>query len=404
MIKSARRLGYRLARPALFALDAEHAHNLTMAAVDCFAANPLLRPLAATTLAGQTVSDPVELLGIRFPNRIGLAAGLDKDARHIDGLAALGFGFLELGTVTPLPQPGNPRPRLFRLPEVEALINRFGFNNDGIEQFIRNVRQSRTWRAGRIGSVTLGNDAARHDAGGAAAIGLNIGKNAATPIDRAAEDYLIGLRHALPVADYITVNISSPNTTNLRQLQDGKELDELLRALDAERASLVAAGGRDVPMLLKIAPDLNDDQIEVIATLLRRYAIDGVIATNTTASRTTVADLPHGNETGGLSGRPVFELSNRVIRALRALLDPGFPIIGAGGVMSADDAVAKLHCGADLVQLYTGLIYRGPGLVGDCARAIADADKTSPIGASHRAPMPVAAPGSAPDSQPGSPR
>ena len=355
------RLGYALARPALFALDAERAHALTMAAIDCLAATPLVRALAGPALAGPAVSDPVDLLGIRFPNRVGLAAGLDKDARHIDGLAALGFGFLELGTVTPLPQPGNARPRLFRLPEADALINRFGFNNDGIDRFIDNVRRSRTWRA----RSTL------PSAGAApAVIGLNIGKNAVTPIERAVDDYLIGLRRAMPVADYITINISSPNTSNLRQLQAGKELDELLRALDRERASLVGGGLRDVPLLLKIAPDLDEQQIEVIASLLVRHALDGVIATNTTLSRDAVASLPHGKETGGLSGRPVFELSNRVIRALRASLAPGFPIIGAGGVMSAEDALTKMRCGADLVQVYTGLIYRGPALVGECAAAI----------------------------------
>ncbi len=342
----------------LFALDAERAHALAMAAIDGLACAPKVGSLAGHALMGPRVQDPVTLMGLRFPNRIGLAAGLDKDARHIDGLAALGFGFLELGTVTPRPQPGNARPRLFRLPQAGALINRFGFNNDGIECFIGNVRRSRTWQARRAGSSP-----------DAPVIGLNIGKNAATPIERALDDYLSCLRQALPVADYVTINISSPNTSHLRQLQGAQELDALLSAIDAERAAI--AGPRDVPVLLKIAPDLDEQQIEVIATLLGRYALDGVIATNTTLSRDAVAGLPHGNEAGGLSGRPVFEMSNRVIRALRASLPPGFPIIGAGGVMSAEDAVAKLHCGADLVQLYTGLIYRGPALVGECAAAVA---------------------------------
>ncbi len=356
------RLGYALARPALFALDAEQAHQLTLSALDCLAGPPLLRSLAGTMLAGPAVSDPVELIGLRFPNRIGLAAGLDKDARHIDGLAALGFGFLELGTVTPVAQPGNPRPRLFRLPQADALINRFGFNNDGIDRFVDRVRQSRTWRNARLSRST--------DASKPTVLGINIGKNAITPIERAVDDYLVCLRRALPVADYVTINISSPNTSNLRQLQAGKELDELLQAIDGERSSLVKGGMRDVPLLLKIAPDLDGQQIEVIAGLLTRYAIDGVIATNTTLSREAVAGLPHGNESGGLSGRPVFEASNQVIRALRASLPPRYPIVGAGGVMSAADALAKIHCGADLVQVYTGLIYRGPSLVGECAAAI----------------------------------
>lgn len=380
-------LGYALARPALFALEAERAHALAMAWVDGMARVPLLRSLAGLALAGPAVDDPIDLMGLQFPNRVGLAAGLDKDARHLDGLAALGFGFLELGTVTPLAQPGNSRPRLFRIPEADALINRFGFNSDGIERFSRNLQQSRTWQA-RYGSADpagLGtgwparHDSARPSRAGAGSravtplIGVNIGKNAATPMGRAADDYLIGLRHAMALADYVAINISSPNTSNLRQLQAGKELDELLRAVDAERAALVARGSRDVPLVLKIAPDLDDRQIGVIASLLQRYGMSGVIATNTTLNREAVAGLTHGDETGGLSGRPVFELSNRVIRALRASLHPGFPIIGAGGVMSADDALAKLHCGADLVQVYTGLIYRGPALVGDCAAAIADA-------------------------------
>ena len=259
-------------------------------------------------------------------------------------------------------------------------MNRFGFNNDGIDRFIENVRRSRTWRRGRRGSTdaaaVVAADAAAdaivagRSSGSGPVIGLNIGKNASTPIERATGDYLACLRQAMPVADYITINVSSPNTRNLRQLQAGRELEELLGAVDRERAALVAAGAPDVPLLVKIAPDLEDDQIEVIAVLLERFGIDGVIATNTTLSRAAVSGLPHAEESGGLSGRPVFEPSNRVIRALRACLAPRFPIIGAGGVMSAVDAVAKLNCGADLVQLYTGLIYQGPALVGDCAAAL----------------------------------
>ena len=344
---------------------------LTLDALDRIGCLPLLGSLGAQALAGTRIADPVELLGLRFPNRVGLAAGLDKDARHIDGLAALGFGFLELGTVTPLPQPGNPQPRLFRLPQAEALINRFGFNNDGIDRFVAHVRLSRTWQLGQRDPATIGFGAVpRTEQSPPPVLGLNIGKNAATPLEQAASDYLTCLRKAMPVADYVTINISSPNTKNLRQLQAGQELDELLRAVDGERRRLVAGGIRDVPLLLKIAPDLDDAQIEVIAALLARYAIDGVIATNTTLSREAVAGLPHAEENGGLSGRPVFEASNRVILALRACLAPGYPIIGAGGVMSAEDAVAKIRCGANLVQLYTGLIYRGPALVPDSAAAI----------------------------------
>jgi dihydroorotate dehydrogenase len=360
-VGQAGRLGYALARPALFALDAERAHRLTLAALDCVAGAPILRMLATGALAGAPVRDPVDLLGLRFPNPVGLAAGLDKDAQHVDGLAALGFGFLELGTVTPLAQPGNPRPRLFRLPAAGALINRFGFNNEGLEPFVARVRGSRTWTRRRAGDAD------------APPLGINIGKNAVTPIERAVDDYLACLRAAMPVADYVTINVSSPNTRNLRQLQSGEQLGDLLGAIDAERARLLREGSRQVPVLTKIAPDLDDGQLEVIAALLVRHAIDGVIATNTTLARDAVAGLRHGAEAGGLSGRPVFEPSNRVIRALRSLLPPRYPIIGVGGIMSADDAVAKLGCGADLVQLYTGLVYRGPALVGECAAAVAAA-------------------------------
>ncbi len=355
------RLGYALARPALFALDAERAHRLTLAALDCVAGAPVLRTLAAGAMAGAPVRDPADLLGLRFPNRVGLAAGLDKDARHVDGLAALGFGFLELGTVTPLAQPGNPRPRLFRLPAADALINRFGINNDGLEPFIARMRGTRTWTRRRAVDAD------------APPLGVNIGKNAVTPIEHAVDDYLACLRAAMPVADYVTINVSSPNTRNLRQLQGGEQLGDLLGAIDAERARLLREGARQVPVLIKIAPDLDDGQLEVIAALLVRHAIDGVIATNTTLARDAVAGLRHGAEAGGLSGRPVFEPSNRVIRALRTLLPPGYPIIGVGGIMSADDAVTKLRCGADLVQLYTGLVYRGPALVGESAAAVAAA-------------------------------
>jgi len=289
--------------------------------------------------------------GLRFPNRVGMAAGLDKNARVIDALGAMGFGFVEVGTVTPLPQPGNPRPRMFRLPQARALINRLGFNNDGLDAFLANVQRATFRSQGGI-------------------LGLNIGKNAATPIERAVDDYLIGLAGVYPHADYVTVNISSPNTKNLRALQSDEALDALLAALQERKAVLQREHGRSVPMFVKIAPDLDEAQVKVIAATLRKNGIDGVIATNTTIAREAVKHLPHGEEAGGLSGAPVFEASNRVIRLLRAELGSSYPIIGVGGVMSGADAVAKRKAGADLVQIYTGFIYGGPPLVTEAARAL----------------------------------
>ncbi|HEY0876941.1 MAG TPA: quinone-dependent dihydroorotate dehydrogenase [Zeimonas sp.] len=337
---------YAVARPLLFALDAETAHELTLRALDGAGRFGGIR-----ALAGCPVEDPVEVMGLRFRNRVGLAAGLDKNAAHVDALAALGFGFLEVGTVTPRPQPGNPRPRLFRLPQREALINRMGFNNDGVDAFVANVARAR-YRG---------------------VLGINIGKNADTPLERAADDYRIGLERVYRHASYVAVNVSSPNTAKLRELQSHDALDELLDALRTRRDQLGQAHGRTVPLALKIAPDLDEAQIEAIAGLLVRHRIDAVIATNTTVSRDAVAGLPHAAQSGGLSGGPVFEASNRVIRALRAALPRGYPIIGVGGILCADDARAKLVAGATLVQLYTGLIYRGPTLVGQCARALRDA-------------------------------
>lgn len=334
---------YDFARPLLFSLDPERAHDLTLSSLEAPGACMALR-----LAAGPFVDDPAEVLGLRLPNRVGLAAGLDKNAAHVDALATMGFGFVEVGTVTPRPQPGNPKPRMFRLPQADALINRMGFNNLGLDAFVANVKRRRA----------------------DCVLGLNIGKNAATPIERATDDYLEGLRRVWPHADYVTVNISSPNTKNLRQLQGGDELSAMLATLGAERTVLRRASKRDVPMLVKIAPDLDDAQIEAIARVLVAQSVDGVIATNTTVSREAVAGLPHSDEAGGLSGRPVFEASNRVIRALRQLLPSRYPIVGVGGVMSGADACAKLDAGADLVQVYTGLIYRGPALVGECARAM----------------------------------
>ena len=338
---------YALTRPFLFGLDAETAHDLTLGAIAQLQNTP-----AQSLWQAPRIADPVELAGLKFPNRVGLAAGLDKNGRCIDGLGAMGFGFIEVGTVTPKPQPGNPKPRIFRLPQANALINRLGFNNGGLQAFIANVQRARSFRA----------------AGGV--LGLNIGKNAATPIEQAADDYLIGLEGVFPHADYVTVNISSPNTKNLRELQGDAALDALLGALQQRRLQLQQAHQRQVPMFLKIAPDLDEAQVGVIADTLQRHRIDGVIATNTTLERSAVQGLPHAGEAGGLSGAPVLTPSNRVIAQLRAALGKGYPIIGVGGVMSAADALSKVQAGADLVQIYTGLIYKGPALVGEVAAAL----------------------------------
>ena len=308
-------------------------------------------------------------MGLRFPNRVGLAAGLDKNARHLAALTQLGFGFLEVGTVTPRAQPGNPQPRMFRLPEARGIINRLGFNNDGLETFVANVRAA---RAGDTLRGPLSNGGSREDPSSHVLLGINIGKNASTPIEAAADDYALGLQAAYPLADYITVNISSPNTNQLRALQGGDELTALLVRLRNERETLEQTHGRKVPLLVKIAPDLEDSAIDTIARVLPEHDIDGVIATNTTIAREAVRHLKHGQELGGLSGAPVREASNRVIRHLRAKLPAQMPIIGVGGILSGADAVEKIEAGASLVQLYTGLLYRGPALVSECAESIRD--------------------------------
>ena len=343
------RIPYPLARPFLFGLDPEHAHDLTLGALASIQRTPL-----AYWIQQRRVRDPVTLAGLVFPNRVGLAAGLDKNGRCIDAFGAMGFGSIEVGTVTPLPQPGNPKPRMFRIVASEALINRMGFNNDGLAVFLANVRRARFRASGGI-------------------LGLNIGKNAATPIERATDDYLAGLAGVYPHADYVTVNVSSPNTKDLRSLQGDAALDALLAALAARRAELAAEHKRRVPMFVKVAPDLEPKEIDAIAEALLRHGVDGVVATNTTVSRDGVAGQPHADESGGLSGAPLRERSNRVIARLRRALGAGVPIIGVGGVMSADDARAKRAAGADLVQLYTGFIYRGPTLVTEAARALAAA-------------------------------
>ncbi|RYX88373.1 MAG: quinone-dependent dihydroorotate dehydrogenase [Comamonadaceae bacterium] len=343
-------LPYAFARPFLFGLDAETAHELTMASL----ARVQGTPLEWAYCAGR-VSDPIELAGLTFPNRVGLAAGLDKNARCIDGLGAMGFGFVEVGTVTPKGQPGNPKPRMFRLTEANALINRLGFNNDGLDAFVANVKRSALRKTGRKSQMLLG---------------LNIGKNAATPIENAVDDYLLCLDGVYPHADYVTVNISSPNTKNLRALQSDEVLDALLGAMAARREALARAQGRRVPLFVKIAPDLDEAQVDVIAGTLKRHGMDGVVATNTTISRDAVKGMTHAEETGGLSGAPVLAASNKVIGQLRAVLGKGFPIIGVGGILSAEDAVSKIKAGADVVQIYTGLIYKGPELVKQSADAI----------------------------------
>lgn len=337
---------YPLARTALFSLDAEKAHELTLQrlqqAYDC---RHLRRFFPAVPVLSRT------LMGLSLRNPVGLAAGLDKNGAHIDALAALGFGFVEVGTVTPRAQPGNPKPRLFRLPRAQALINRFGFNNQGLDAFISNVQRSTFRKNGGV-------------------LGLNIGKNASTPIENALDDYLTCLDGVYPHADYVTVNISSPNTANLRSLQGGDDLGKLLLGLQERRERLADHHGRRVPLVVKIAPDLTQEQVDSIAELLPRYSMDGVIATNTTLDKSAVQGLPHADETGGLSGPPVHELSLAVIRRLRRRLGADIAIIGVGGIHSGQQAREKIEAGADAVQLYTGLIYRGPGLISECVNAL----------------------------------
>lgn len=340
------KLLYSFVRPFLFSLDAETAHNLTM---------PLLQYGAALgmgAIVAKPKPDPRRVMGIDFPNPVGLAAGLDKDGKYIDGLAALGFGSIEIGTVTPRAQAGNPKPRMFRLPQANAIINRMGFNNGGVDAFVSNVQRSQFYQD-KLG-----------------VLGLNIGKNADTPIEKAADDYLICLEKVYPYASYVTVNISSPNTKNLRKLQGASELDDLLFKLKDTQRRLADQHKRYVPLALKIAPDIDAEQIKLIAENLLRHQIDAVIATNTTLSRDAVASLNHADEAGGLSGAPVFELSNKVIRGLKAELGNALPVIGVGGILSGADAKAKIAAGADLIQIYSGLIYEGPALILECAEAL----------------------------------
>ena len=333
---------YSLARSALFKLDPETAHHLALKS---------LCALGPGVAALGTALDPAEkktVMGIEFPNAVGLAAGLDKNGDYIDALAALGFGFLEIGTVTPRPQPGNAKPRMFRLVEHEAIINRLGFNNDGVEKLVRNVERA-------------------HFRG---VLGINIGKNFDTPNERAADDYLACLDAVYDRATYVTVNISSPNTKNLRDLQSADALDHLLRTLVARREILTAKYGKAKPLLVKVAPDLDDAQVDAIASLAIKYRLDGLIATNTTIGRDPVAGHRHAAEAGGLSGKPLFALSTAVLRKLHARLAGFVPLIGVGGVLSGADAQAKRDAGAALIQVYTGFIYRGPQLIADARRAL----------------------------------
>ena len=337
------RLPWAAARALLFALPAESAHALTLRGVDLLAARGL-----AALLTGPPAPLPVRVMGIDFPNPVGLAAGLDKNGEHLVGLAALGFGFIEIGTVTPRPQAGNPRPRLLRIPAAQALVNRMGFNNLGVDYLCARVRES----------------------GHRGVLGINIGKNKDTPAERAADDYLYCLERVHALASYVTINLSSPNTPGLRDLQFGAPLERLLGALVQRRGELADLHGRRVPLALKIAPDMADEDLGGVADGARRAGIDALIATNTTVSREGVGGLPHGDEAGGLSGAPLTRRANAVMRALHARLGGELALIGAGGIMSGAQAAERARSGADLVQLYSGLIYRGPALVAEAVEAI----------------------------------
>ncbi|HEY0333509.1 MAG TPA: quinone-dependent dihydroorotate dehydrogenase [Stenotrophomonas sp.] len=335
---------YSLARPFLFALDAERAHGLGLSAIET-----AYRSGTTSMLARRPAPLPTRVFGLDFPNPVGLAAGLDKNGDHIDALMALGFGFVEVGTVTPRAQVGNPRPRLFRLPEHQAIINRMGFNNLGVDALVRNVE-----RAQRRGGV----------------LGINIGKNKDTPNESAADDYRLCMEKVYPLADYITVNISSPNTAGLRELQEEQALRQLVSELRETQEQLASRHGKRVPMLVKVAPDLSDRDIDAAARVLSDLAVDGVIATNTTVSRTLVDHHRLAGEAGGLSGAPLLGQSTLVLRRLRSRLPEAIPLIGVGGIASGADAVAKMAAGAGLVQFYSGLVFRGPALVGECVEAI----------------------------------
>ncbi len=342
---------YTIARTLLFKLSGETSHDLTLKTLNLADKFGLLKLLYGSAPQIQADAKAIEVMGIKFPNKVGLAAGLDKNGDHILAMSKLGFGFIEIGTVTPLPQLGNPKPRLFRLPEAQAIINRMGFNNKGVDHLVENVKQARA-------------------AGFEGIIGINIGKNAVTPVENAKDDYLICLKKVYPHASYITINISSPNTPGLRSLQYGEELNALLMALKHEQQVLSESTGRYVPLAVKVAPDLTEEEISGIAECLLTTKIDALIATNTTLQRDKVEGMTHGMEVGGLSGAPVTEQSSKVIAKFAEYLDGKMPIIGVGGILSGTDAQAKVDAGSDLVQVYSGLIYQGPSLVKDCVKQL----------------------------------
>ena len=335
---------YSLARKLLFTLSGEAAHQIALEGLDAAARLRLLKPFVAAKLAA-----PVKVMGLEFPNAVGLAAGLDKNADHLFSLDQLGFGFIEVGTVTPRPQPGNPKPRLFRIPEQEAIINRMGFNNKGLAHLVNQVKNT------PISGL----------------LGINLGKNLTTPVEEAVNDYLLGLEGVYELADYVTVNISSPNTPGLRNLQYGEALKDLLQPLKEAQARLADTHQRYVPLVVKVAPDMNEEELLSLATTLRQLKLDGVIATNTTLDKSAVEGLRYGEEAGGLSGRPLTEKACEITRQLADALEGDLPIIGVGGIFSAEDAVDRINAGASLIQLYTGFIYRGPSLINECAEAIA---------------------------------
>jgi dihydroorotate dehydrogenase len=334
---------YSLIKPLLFQLDAELTHDLTLKTLKFAEKSGILNCYPKVPICA-----PRQVMGLTFPNAIGLAAGLDKNGAVIDGFSKLGFGFIEVGTVTPRPQPGNPRPRLFRVPEASGIINRFGFNNLGVDNLVENVK------AAKYSGI----------------LGINIGKNFDTPNERAVDDYLICMQKVYAHASYITVNISSPNTKNLRDLQAAEALSSLLASLKLEQQKLAEKHGKYVPITLKIAPDLTQEQVIEIADLLMQHKIDGVIATNTTLAREAVKGMQHAEETGGLSGAPVRIQSTIVIQQLSQQLQGALPIIGVGGILTSADAVEKIAAGADLVQVYSGLIYQGPKLVRDICKTL----------------------------------
>jgi len=347
---------YPLLREMLFRLPTETSHYLALDALRVIAKCRL-----TGLIGGGVPALPTRVMGLDFANPVGLAAGLDKNADYVDGLAALGFGFVEVGTVTPRPQPGNPQPRLFRLPQARAIINRMGFNNLGVDHLLRQVQRCAYYERVR--------------ATGSGVIGINIGKNKDTPAEQAVEDYLICMRKVYRLASYITINLSSPNTPGLRDLQFGEPLNTLLDRLKTEQQLLASQSGRYVPLAVKIAPDMADADLREVASALADYAIDAVIATNTTIERDTVSALQHGTETGGLSGAPLTEKSTAAIRELASALRGRLPIIGVGGILSGQDAADKIAAGASLVQVYTGFIYRGPALVGEAVRALAELER-----------------------------